>query len=90
MNDMNRDDMNHTELKIDMSPEALAHLGDGRIAYVKTIRGCPRAVSAGRDAANAGRPDAIRAARRRRHADHAYRQPRGGGRQCLESGTRDR
>ena len=24
--------------QIDMSPEALAHLGDGRIAYVKTIR----------------------------------------------------
>jgi hypothetical protein len=38
MNDMNRDDMNHTEPKLDMSPEALAHLGDGRIAYVKTIR----------------------------------------------------
>jgi hypothetical protein len=38
MNDINRDDMNHSEPKIDMSPEALAHLGDGRIAYVKTIR----------------------------------------------------
>ena len=38
MNNMNRDDMNHTELNIDMSPEALAHLGDGRIAYVKTVR----------------------------------------------------
>lgn len=38
MNDMNRDDMNHTEPKIDMSAEALAHLGDGRIAYVKTVR----------------------------------------------------
>jgi hypothetical protein len=30
------DDMNRTEDK--MSAEALAHLGDGRIAYVKTIR----------------------------------------------------
>jgi hypothetical protein len=29
-------EMNHTETK--MSPEALAHLGDGRIAYVKTVR----------------------------------------------------
>jgi len=38
MNDINRDDMNHSEAKIDMSPEALAHLGDGRIAYVRTIR----------------------------------------------------
>jgi len=31
MNEMNRSE-------IDVSPEALAHLGDGRIAYVKTIR----------------------------------------------------
>ncbi len=31
-------EMNSTELKNDMSQEALAHLGDGRIAYVKTIR----------------------------------------------------
>jgi len=30
--------MNRTENKIDISPEALAHLGDGRIAYVKTIK----------------------------------------------------
>jgi hypothetical protein len=27
-----------TEVKFDLSPEALAHLGDGRIAYVKTVR----------------------------------------------------
>ena len=91
MNDMNRDDMNHTEPKIDMSPEALAHLGDGRIAYVKTIRSedvralFPQAEMPQMPAG----PYAIRAARRRRHADHAYRQPRGGGRQRLESGTRD-
>ena len=31
-------EMNRTETKIEMSAEALAHLGDGRIAYVKTIR----------------------------------------------------
>jgi hypothetical protein len=31
-------EMNHTENKIEMSAEALAHLGDGQIAYVKTIR----------------------------------------------------
>jgi hypothetical protein len=31
-------DMNRTETKAEMSAEALAHLGDGRIAYVKTIR----------------------------------------------------
>ena len=29
---------NRTEANIDISIEALAHLGDGRIAYVKTIR----------------------------------------------------
>ena len=32
-------DLNRTEMKQgEMSPEALAHLGDGRIAYVKAIR----------------------------------------------------
>jgi hypothetical protein len=31
-------EMNHTEHKTGISAEALAHLGDGRIAYVKTIR----------------------------------------------------
>ena len=30
--------MTRSENKIEMSPEALAQLGDGRIAYVKTIR----------------------------------------------------
>ena len=34
MNEMNRT----TETKTEISPEALAHMGDGRIAYVKTIR----------------------------------------------------
>jgi hypothetical protein len=32
--DLNRTEINYT----DISPEALAHLGDGEIAYVKTIR----------------------------------------------------
>jgi hypothetical protein len=31
-------EMNRTDDKMEISPEALAHLGDGRIAYVKTIR----------------------------------------------------
>jgi hypothetical protein len=31
-------DMNRTESGFDMSEEALAHLGDGRIAYVRTVR----------------------------------------------------
>ncbi len=31
-------EMNHIETGTEMSAEALAHLGDGQIAYVKTIR----------------------------------------------------
>lgn len=31
-------EMNHIPHYFDMTPEALAHLGDGRIAYVKAIR----------------------------------------------------
>jgi len=31
-------EMNRTETKLESLPEALAHLGDGRIAYVKAIR----------------------------------------------------
>jgi hypothetical protein len=31
-------EMNHIPQQFDMTPEALAHLGDGRIAYVKAIR----------------------------------------------------
>jgi hypothetical protein len=30
--------MNHSETETEMTPEALAHLGGGRIAYVKAIR----------------------------------------------------
>jgi hypothetical protein len=37
MNDMNRNDQTETD-KLNISTEALAHLGDGRIAYVKTVR----------------------------------------------------
>jgi hypothetical protein len=37
MNEMNHTDAK-TEAKTGISPEALAHLGDGRIAYVKSIR----------------------------------------------------
>ena len=68
----------------DISAEALAQLGDGQIAYVKTIRSedvhalfpqVPRCIEPGHEA--------VRAARRRRHADHADRQPRSGDRQCL-------
>jgi hypothetical protein len=35
-NEMNRTE--NTDNKVEISREALAHLGDGRIAYVKTIR----------------------------------------------------
>jgi hypothetical protein len=35
---MTNNEMNQIDAKLDVSPEALAHLGDGRIAYVKTIR----------------------------------------------------
>ena len=38
MNHNMNNNMNSTETKSKMSPEALAQLGDGRIAYVKTIR----------------------------------------------------
>jgi hypothetical protein len=31
-------EMNRTETPIEMTPEALAHLGDGQIAYVKAVR----------------------------------------------------
>ena len=31
-------EMNRTDAKLDISPEALAHLGDGQIAYLKMIR----------------------------------------------------
>ena len=35
---MLNNEMNRIDAELDVSPEALAHLGDGRIAYVKTIR----------------------------------------------------
>jgi hypothetical protein len=37
MNDMNQNDTK-SETGIELSPEAFAHLGDGRIAYVKAVR----------------------------------------------------
>ena len=33
-----RNELNRTDNKLEISAEALAHLGDGEIAYVKTIR----------------------------------------------------
>ena len=83
---------NRSEVKeIAISPEALAHLGDGEIAYVKTIR------SEDVRALFPQVPDmdiepglqAVRAARRRRHTDHAHRQPRGRDRQRREPAARN-
>ena len=81
------DEMNYTENKTEISPEALAHLGDGEIAYVKTIRSedVPALFPAG--ARNRARAEAFCAPRRRRHADHADRQPRGRRRERLEPGA---
>ena len=75
----------------DITPEALAHLGDGRIAYVKAIRSEDVAALFPQMQVPKLAPGvkAVRAARRRRHADHADRQPRSRGRQCLEPGARD-
>ena len=67
-----------------VSPEALAHLGEGHIAYVKQIRSedvpglFPQAPNL------APGTEAFRASRRRRHADHADRLARSRGRECLE------
>ncbi len=38
MNEMNRDGAIVTDAEKDFSPEALAQLGDGHIAYVKAVR----------------------------------------------------
>ena len=38
MNEMNRDGATDTGTEIEFSPEALAQLGDGHIAYVKAVR----------------------------------------------------
>ena len=80
-------EMNRTEN--DITPEALAHLGDGRIAYVKAIRSEDVAALFPQAAEDRAGHETVRAARRRRHADHADRQPRSRGRQCLEPGARD-
>ena len=67
-----------------VSIEALATLGEGHIAYVKQIRSedvpglFPQAPQ------HRARTEAVRAACRRRHADHADRQPRSRDRQRME------
>ncbi len=38
MNEMNRNDTNSVDPKMDVSQETLAQLGDGHIAYVKAVR----------------------------------------------------
>jgi hypothetical protein len=38
MSDTMSNAINHEASDADLSPEAFAHLGDGRIAYVKTIK----------------------------------------------------
>ncbi len=38
MNEINRDGVSDTEMKTELSAEALAQLGDGQIAYVKAVR----------------------------------------------------
>ena len=58
-----------------VSVEALAHLGEGHIAYVKQVRSedVPGLFPAG--AENRAGTETVRAACRRRHPDHADRQP---------------
>ena len=58
-----------------VSVEALAHLGEGHIAYVKQVRSedVPGLFPAG--AEDRAGTEAVRAPCRRRHADHADRQP---------------
>ena len=73
----------------EISPEALAVLGGGKLAYVKTIRSEDVQKHFPQAPELPLRVAALCAARRRRHADHAHRQPRGGGRECLEQRARD-
>ena len=56
-----------------ISPEALALLGGGKIAYVKMIRAEDVQTAIPSGAAARARHVALCAARRRRHADHADR-----------------
>src|SRR5713226_9722808 len=63
-----------------VSTESLATLGESHIAYVKQIR-------AGADSPGAedrAGTEAFRTPCRRRHADHADRQPGSGDRECME------
>ena len=82
-NETNRTDIH------EISPEALAVLGGGKLAYVKTIRSEDVQKHFPQAPELPLRVAALCAARRRRHADHAHRQPRGGGRECLEQRARD-
>ena len=75
--------MNNTN-EYTISPEALAGLGGGKLAYVKTIRSEDVQKHFPQAPELAAGDAALCAARRRRHADHAHRQPRGGDRECLE------
>ena len=73
-----------------ITQEALAQLGDGRLAYVKTIRSEDVASLFPAGAEDCARHQAIRAACGGRHADHADRHARSCARECLEPGTRAR
>ena len=80
---------NTDERTTTLTPQEFAHLGGGAIAYVKTIRSedAQPAFPAG-----AGDPAGlapVRAARRRRHADHADRFQGRGDRQRLGAPARD-
>ena len=82
--------LNRTEMEqIEISPEALAQLGDGEIAYVKTIRS--EDVHALFPQVPEIEPglQAVRAARGGRHADHAHRFARGRDRQRRQPATRN-
>ena len=72
-----------------ITQDALAHLGDGRIAYVKQIQSedvrklFPQAPQI------APGIKLFALMRGERHADHADRHARSRARQCLEPGARD-
>ena len=70
-----------------ISPEALALLGGGKIAYVKMVRSEDVQKQFPQVAATCAWYPALCSARGRRHPDPADRQPRSGHRQCLEPGA---
>ena len=69
-----------------ITQEALAHLGDGQIAYVKPIRS--EDVSASTE--DCARHSAFCFARRRRHADFAHRYAGSRAGKCVEPGIGSR